>query len=64
MKGRISKLPLVKGNKLKEANGDLPKEKGVCCVGGRRREDNEMCEEKISSYVWEGVVKKKDMCKK
>ncbi len=29
---------------------------------GKRREG--MCEKKISSYVWKGVVHEKDVCKK
>ncbi len=41
MEGRISKFPLVKGNKLKEGDGGLLREREVCCIGGKRREKNE-----------------------
>jgi hypothetical protein len=47
LEGRISKLPLVKGNKLKESHGGLPREKGVCCVGEKRREKNECVRKKL-----------------
>ncbi len=47
MEGRISKLPLVKGNKLKEGHGGLPRERGLCCVGGRRREENECVRKRL-----------------
>jgi hypothetical protein len=58
LEGKISKLPSVKGNKLKEGHGGLPREKGVCCVGGRRREENE-CVRKILVLCVEGCCSKK-----
>jgi hypothetical protein len=47
LEGRISKLPLVKGNKLKEGHGSLPREIGICYVGGRRREENECVKKRL-----------------
>jgi hypothetical protein len=47
LEGRISKLPSIKGNKFKEGHGGLPKERGVCCVGERRREENECVRKRL-----------------
>jgi hypothetical protein len=62
--GRILKFPLDKGNKLKEMSWRFIKgERNILCWGkgkGRKR----MCEEKINSYVWKGVVHEKCVCKK
>jgi hypothetical protein len=33
-------------------------------VWGKGKGKEGMCEEKISSYVWKGVVHEKDVCKK
>ncbi len=63
MEGRISKLPLDKGNNSKKGHVDLPRERGVSCVRERGKEENE-CEENISFYVWKGVVHGKHVCKK
>jgi hypothetical protein len=50
----ISKLSLDKGNKLKEGDGGLPREK-VVCVWGKEKKGRRKCEEGFSSYVWRGV---------
>jgi hypothetical protein len=45
---RISKLPLGKGNKLKEGHGDFSREKGVTWVGcvfwGKEKRRERMCD--------------------
>ncbi len=51
---RISKLSLVKGNKLKEGHGGSPRKK-VLCVCGKKRKRRKKCEEVLSSYVWRGA---------
>jgi len=64
LEGRISKLPLGKGNKFKERSWRLTKgERNILCWG-KRKGGERMCEEKISSYVWKCVVHEKDVCKK
>jgi hypothetical protein len=40
---RISKLSLVKGNKLKEGHEGSPR-KGALCVYGKRKEGRRECE--------------------
>ncbi len=47
MEGRISKLPLDKENKFKEGHGGLPRERGVSCVGGRGKEENECVRKRL-----------------
>ncbi len=61
LEGRISMLPLDKGNKLKERSWRLTKgERSILCWGkGKGKEW--MCEKKISSYVWKVLFMKK-MC--
>ncbi len=63
MEERISKLPLGKGNKLKEGHGDFSSEKGVTWVGcvffWKRKKEEEECV--ISSYVWK-VLFMREMC--
>ncbi len=54
MEQGISKLSLDKGNKLKEGDGGLPREK-VLCVCGKEKKKRKKCEEGFSSYVWRGV---------
>ncbi len=54
MEERISKLPLGKGNKLKEGHGDFSREKGVIWVGcvfffGEMKKEEKECV--ISFYV-------------
>jgi hypothetical protein len=61
LEGKISKLPLVKGNKLKEGHGCLLREIWVCCVGGRRREENE-CVRKRLVLMCGRVLFIKKMC--
>jgi hypothetical protein len=61
---RISKLPLGKGNKLKEGHGNFSREKGhlggVCVFFlGKKKEKKKECV--ISSYVWK-VLFMKEMC--
>jgi hypothetical protein len=63
LEGRISKLPLDKGNKLKERIWRLTKKEGSFLGWGKGKGREGMCEEKISSYVWKGVVHEKDVCK-
>jgi hypothetical protein len=64
LEGRILKLPLDKGNKLKERSWRLTKgEKSILCWGKGKGKEG-MCEEKINSYVWKGVVHEKDVCTK
>jgi hypothetical protein len=63
---RISKLPLGKGNKLKEGHGDFSREKGVTWVGRvfffweRKKEEKECV---ISFFFVKGVVHERDVCK-
>ncbi len=64
MEGRISKLPLDKGNKFKERIWRLIKGEGSLLGWGKGKGREGMCEEKINSYVWKGVVHEKDVCKK
>jgi len=64
LEGRISKLPLDKGNKFKERSWRFTKGKGNILCWGKGKGREKMCEEKISSYVWKGVVHEKDVCKK
>jgi hypothetical protein len=61
---RILKLPLDKGNKLKERSWSLPRERRMSCVGGRGKEEHECVKKKITFYMWKGVVHGKDVCKK
>ncbi len=64
MEGRILKLPLDKGNKLKERSWKFTKGKKSILCWGKGTGRKGMCEENISSYVWKGVVYEKDVCKK
>ncbi len=54
MEQRILKLPLNKGNKLKEGHGGLLRER-IFCVCGEEKKRRMKCEEEFSSYVWRGV---------
>ncbi len=64
LEGRTSKLPLDNENKFKERSWRLTKgEKSILCWGKKKRGEW-MCEEKISSYLWKGVVHGKNGCKK
>jgi hypothetical protein len=45
---RISKLSLVKENKLEEGHGGSPR-KGALCVYGKRKKGKRKCEEFFSS---------------
>jgi len=38
------------------------RERGVSCIFGKEKEENE-CVKKKNSYVWKGVVHGKDVCK-
>jgi hypothetical protein len=59
LEGRILKLPLDNENKFKERSWRLTKgEKSILCWG-KKKGGEWMCEEKISSYVWKGVVHEK-----
>jgi hypothetical protein len=64
LEGRIWKLPLDKGSKLKKRIWRLTKVEGSLWGWEKGKGREGMCEEKISSYVWEGVVHEKDVCKK
>jgi len=61
LEGRISKLPLDKGNKLKERSWKLTKERRVSCVGGRGKEENE-CVRKILVLMCGKVLFMEKMC--
>ena len=54
-----SKLPLDRGNKLKEGHGGLQKGEdffwGVC---GEEKKRRMKCEEVVSSWVWEVFVER------
>jgi hypothetical protein len=57
---RISKLSLVKGNKLKKGHGGSPRRRALC-VWEKERKRRRRCEEVFCSYVrknqtWEGCV--------
>ncbi len=57
MEGRILKLPLGKGNKLKERSWRLTKGEGSLLGWGKEKGREKMWKKKkISSYVWKGVV--------
>jgi len=64
IRGDDLEVALNKGNKLKENSWKLTKGEGSIwgCGKGKGREG--MCEEKISSYVWNCVVHGKDVYKK
>ncbi len=47
MEGKISKLEGVKGNKLKEGQGSLPRGGGVSCVEERRKGENECVRKRL-----------------
>ncbi len=64
MKGRISKLPLDKGNKLKERIWRLTTGEKSLLGWGKGKGREGICEKNISSYVWKGVVNEKYVCKK
>jgi hypothetical protein len=49
----ILKLSLDKGNKLKEGDRGLPREKVLCVC--EKEKKMRKCEEGFSSYVWRGV---------
>jgi hypothetical protein len=55
---------LGKGNKLKERSWRLTKGEKSTLGWGKGKGREGMCEEKISSYLWKGVVHEKDVCKK
>ncbi len=67
MEGRISKLLLGKGNKLKERSWRLTKKKKSFLGWGKEKRKEGMCEKRkkkrISSYVWKSVVHERDVCK-
>jgi hypothetical protein len=46
LEGRISKLPLGKGNKLKERSWRLTKREGSLLGWGKEKGREEMCEKK------------------
>jgi len=51
-------------NKLKERSWRFTKgERSILCWGKGKGKEG-MCEEKINSYVWKGVVHEKCVCKK
>jgi hypothetical protein len=47
LEGRILKLPLDKGTNSMKGHGGLPKERGISCVGGREKEDNECVRKRL-----------------
>ncbi len=64
MEGKISKLPMDKENKFKERIWRFTKGEGGLLGWGKGKRRERMCEEKINSYVWKGVIHEKDVCKK
>ncbi len=65
LEGRISKLPLGKGNKLKERSWRLTKGEGSLLGWEKEKRKEGMCGKKkikISSYVWKVVVHERDVC--
>jgi hypothetical protein len=61
---RISKLPLDKGNKLKERSWQLTKgERNILCEKKRKKEENE-CVRKRLVFMCGKVIYGKDVCKK
>ncbi len=64
MEGKILKLPLDKGNKLKENIWRLIKGEGSFLGWGKGKGREGMCEKNINSCVWKGVVHEKYVCKK
>ncbi len=65
LEGRISKLSLDKGNKLKEGSWEAYQVGGWCVFfwPKRRKEEKECVKEDINSYVWRKVVHGKNVCK-
>ncbi len=74
LKGRILKLPLDKGNKFKEGSWEVYQADEWWVFFGERLKDEgregvcerelvPMCERRVSSYVWEGVVHERDVWK-
>jgi hypothetical protein len=67
LEGRILRLPLGKGNKLKERSWRLTKGEGSLLGWEKEKGRKGVCEKKekkkISSYVWKGVVHEKNVCK-
>jgi hypothetical protein len=63
LEGRISKLPLGKGNKLKERSWRLTKGEGRLLGWGKEKGKERMCEQNkgISSYGGK-VLFMKEMC--
>jgi hypothetical protein len=64
LEGKISKLPLDKGNKLKEGSWEAYQVCGWCVFFKPRgtKEENECVRENINFYVWKNVVHGKKMC--
>ncbi len=65
LEGRISKLPLGKGNKLMERSWRLTKGEGSLLGWEKEKRKEGMCGKKkikISSYVWKVVVHERDVC--
>jgi hypothetical protein len=63
LEGKISKLPLDKGNKLKERSWRLTKGKRSILCGKKRKEENE-CVKKRLVLMCGKVFHGKDVCKK
>jgi hypothetical protein len=64
LEGKISKLPLGKGNELKKRSWRFTKREGSLLGWEKEKGREGMCKKnKISSYVWKGVVHERDVCK-
>ncbi len=55
MEQGISKLSLDKGNKLKEGDGNLPRERIFCVYVEKKKRGESSVRKDFSSYVWKGV---------
>ncbi len=63
LEGRISKLPWDKEDKFKEGSWRLTKGRREYLAFWEGKGRKWVCEKKINSYVWKGVVHGKNVCK-
>jgi hypothetical protein len=64
IRGENFEASIGQGEQTQEKNMEAYQGKGESLGLGKGKGRKEMCEEKISSYVWKGVVHEKDVCKK
>ncbi len=62
-KGGFRNFHWTRGINSRKRYGGLLSEKGSLLGRGKGKGKEGMCEKKISSYVWKGVVHEKDVCK-